>query len=122
MMNQEVVLYAPTAGMALGLLFLWGSLRLRRKRRLIDDLPTAKTQGVFIGLVELKGTAEAEAPFTAFLSSLRCVQYRYRVDEHWSRTVTETYTDKDGKTQTRTKQESGWTPVADGGETADFYL
>jgi len=58
-MNQ-VVLYAPPAGMALGLLFLWGSLRLRRKRRLIDDLPTAKTQGVFIGLVELKGTAEAD--------------------------------------------------------------
>ena len=54
MMNQEVILYAPTAGMALGLLFLWGSLRLRRKRRLIDDLPTAKTEGVFIGLVELK--------------------------------------------------------------------
>ncbi len=121
-MNQKVILYAPTAGMALGLLFLWGSLRLRRKRRLIDDLPTAKTQGVFIGLVELKGTAEVEAPLTAFLSSRRCVQYRYRVDEHWSRTVTETYTDKDGKTQTRTKQESGWTTVADGGETADFYL
>jgi len=120
-MNQ-VVLYAPPAGMALGLLFLWGSLRLRRKRRLIDDLPTAKTQGVFIGLVELKGTAEAEAPLTAFFSSQRCVHYRYRVDEHWSRTVTETYTDSKGQSQTRTKRESGWTTVADGGETADFYL
>jgi hypothetical protein len=117
-MNQKVILYAPTAGMALGLLFLWGSLRLRRKRRLIDDLPTAKTQGVFIGLVELKGTAEAEAPLTAFLSSQRCVHYRYRVDEHWSRTVT----DSKGRSQTRTRHESGWTTVADGGEAADFYL
>jgi len=120
-MNAAVA-YAPPAGVALGLLCLWGSLRLRRKRRLIDDLPTAKAQGVFIGLVELKGTAEAEAPLTAYLSGRRCVHYRYRVDEHWSRTVTETYTDKDGRTRTRTRQESGWTTVADSGEITDFYL
>ncbi|HUJ44779.1 MAG TPA: LemA family protein [Opitutaceae bacterium] len=120
-MNAAVA-YAPPAGVALGLLFLWSSLRLRRKRRLIDDLPTAKTQGVFIGLVELKGIAEAEAPLTAYLSGRRCVHYRYRVDEHWSRTVTETYTDKDGRARTRTRQESGWTTVADSGEITDFYL
>jgi hypothetical protein len=120
-MNNAAV-YLPPAGIVLGLLFLWGSMRLRRKRRLIDDLPTAKTQGVFIGLVELKGTAESTAPLAAFLSGQRCVQYRYHVDEHWSRTVTETYTDSKGKTQTRTKHESGWTTVADGGQTEDFYL
>jgi hypothetical protein len=120
-MNTAVV-YAPAIGVVLGLLFLWGSLHLRRKRRLIDDLPTAKAQGVFIGLVELKGTAEIEAPLSGFLSGQRCVQYHYHVDEHWSRTVTETYTDKEGKTQTRTKQESGWTTVAQGGESSAFYL
>lgn len=119
---SNVVVYAPAAGVALGVLFLWGSLRLRRKRRLIDDLPTIKTQGVFIGLVELKGTAEAEAPLTTFLSGQRGVHYHYQVDEHWSRTVTETYTDKDGKSRTRTRQESGWTTVASGGETIDFHL
>ena len=120
-MNNAAV-YPPLAGIVLGLLFLWGSLRLRRKRRLIDDLPTAKTQGVFIGLVELKGTAESTAPLTAFLSAQRCVQYHYHVDEHWSRTVTENYTDSDGKTKTRTKQESGWTTVAQDGEIGEFYL
>jgi hypothetical protein len=120
-MNTAVV-YAPVIGAVIGLLFLWGSLRLRRKRRLIDDLPTAKTQGVFIGLVELKGTAESTAPLTAFLSGRRCVHYHYHVDEHWSRTVTQTYTDSDGKTQTRTKQESGWTTVAQSGEIGEFYL
>ena len=120
-MNNAVV-YLPPAGIALGLLFLWGSMRLRRKRRLIDDLPTAKTQGVFIGLVELKGTAEITTPLTAHLSGQRCVHYSYRVDERWSRTVTENYTDKDGKSQTRTKQESGWTTVDDGSQTEDFYL
>jgi hypothetical protein len=119
---NRIAVYLPPAGVVLGLLFLWGSMHLRRKRRLIDDLPTAKTQGVFIGLVELKGTAESTAPLTAFLSGRRCVQYHYRVDEHWSRTVTETYTDSNGKSQTRTKQESGWTTVAQGGEMGAFYL
>jgi hypothetical protein len=120
-MNNAAV-YLPPAGIVLGLLFLWCSMRLRRKRRLIDDLPTAKTQGVFIGLVELKGTAEVATPLTAYLSGQRCVHYAYHVDEHWSRDVTETYTDKEGNTQTRTKHESGWTTVARGGQTEDFYL
>jgi hypothetical protein len=119
---NNVAAYAPLPGVALGLLFLWGSLRVRRRCRLMDDLPTAKAQGVFIGLVELKGTAEAEAPLTAFLSGRRCVYYRYRVDEHWTRTVVETYTDSKGRSQTRTRQESGWTTVAESGEMTDFYL
>jgi hypothetical protein len=119
---SDLVAYAPPAGVVLGMLALWGSLVMRRKRRLIDDLPTVKTQGVFIGLVELKGTAESEAPLTAYLSEHRCVQFHYRVEEHWSRTVTETYTDSKGETQTRTRQESGWKTVGEGGEMADFYL
>jgi hypothetical protein len=119
---NNAVFYLPPAGIVLGLLFLLGSLHLRRKRRLIDDLPTAKTQGVFIGLVELKGTAESAAPLTAFLSAQRCVHYYYHVDEHWSRTVTESYTDANGKPQTRTREESGWTTVAKGGEIGAFYL
>jgi hypothetical protein len=119
---NNAVFYLPLAGFILGLLFLLGSLRLRQKRRLIDDLPTAKTQGVFIGLVELKGTAEIPTPLTAFLSGQRCVHYAYRIDEHWSRTVTETYKDDKGETQTRTKHESGWKTVDQGGQTEDFYL
>lgn len=119
---NDLVAYAPPAGIVLGLLLLWGSLRFSGKRRLIDDLPTIKVQGVFVGLVELKGTAESEAPLTAYLSSRRCVHYRYRVEEHWSRTVSETYTDSKGQPQTRTKQESGWATVAESAEMTDFYL
>ncbi len=119
---SEAASYAPLAGLLLGLLLLWGSLRVRRRCRLMDDLPTSKVQGVFIGLVELKGAAEAETPLTAYLSGRRCVYYRFRVDEHWSRTVTETYTDNKGRTATRTRHESGWTTVATSGEMTDFYL
>jgi hypothetical protein len=115
-------LWVAGAGGALSLLFLGLSLRLRRKQRLLRDLPTSKARGVFIGLVEIKGTAESEAPLHSFLAEQSCVQYHYTVEEHWSRTVTETYTDKDGKTQTRTRQESGWKTVAEGGEASLFYL
>ena len=75
------------------LVLLWVSLRLRRRERLIRDLPNSKVQGVFIGLVELKVTAEAEKPLTSFLAGESCVQYAYTVEEHWSRTVTENFTD-----------------------------
>lgn len=105
---------------AVGLLL--GSLHLRRKQRLLHDLPTSKVRGVFIGLVEIAGTAESTAPLTAFLSSTACVHFDYEVEEHWSRVVTETSTDKNGKSHTRTRHESGWKTVAHGGEMQDFYL
>jgi len=92
------------------------SVCLRRKR-LIDDLPTSRTQGVFIGLTELKGSAESETPLTSYLGGIRCVQYEWKVEEHWSRTVT--YVDSKG---VHTRTESGWTVVAKGGENPPFYL
>jgi hypothetical protein len=103
------------------LVLLWLSLWLRRRERLIRDLPNSKVQGVFIGLVELKVTAESEKPLTSFLSAQVCVQYAYTVEEHWSRTVTESYTDDKGQAQTRTKAEEGWTTVASGGAPEPFY-
>jgi hypothetical protein len=106
----------------LALLCLFGALRAGRKRRLLDGLPTSKTTGVFIGLVELKGTAEAEQPLVSLLAAMRCVAYRWEVEESWSRQVTETTTDGAGKSQTRTRTENGWTTVAQGGEEAPFYL
>jgi hypothetical protein len=107
---------------AVSLLLLLWSLHLRRRHRLLRDLPTSKARGVFIGLVELKGAAEAEAPLRSYLAEQRCVHYSYSVEERWSRTVTEHYTDKDGKSQTRTRHESGWNTIASGGETTPFYL
>ena len=58
--KQQLILYGiPTLGGLLALLFVILSLRAGRRQRLVADLPTSKTTGVFIGLVELKGTAEA---------------------------------------------------------------
>ena len=103
-------------------LLIWGSLSALKRRRLLEDLPTSKTTGVFIGLVEVKGTAETETPLKSFLAEKNCVWYSWSVQEQWSKTVTETYRDSDGKTKTRTRTESGWTTVASGGESQLFYL
>ena len=110
-----------TLPLVIGCLITLGSLSgafvyLRRKR-LIDDLPTSKTQGVFIGLTELKGTAESETPLTSYLGGIRCVEYHWQVEENWSRTVT--YVDSKG---VHSRTESGWTSVASGGEKPSFYL
>ncbi|MFM8470685.1 MAG: LemA family protein [Limisphaerales bacterium] len=114
--------WLPVIGCVLGLLCLLGALRAGKRRRLVDNLPTSKTTGVFIGLVELKGTAEIDSPLKSFLAECRCVHYSWGVEEEWERTVTETYTDSDGKTKTRTRTERGWTTVASGGEMIPFYL
>jgi hypothetical protein len=105
----------------IAIVLLWLTLRIRRRERLVRDLPTSKVQGVFIGLVELNVTAESEKPLTGFLSGQLCVQYAYRVDEHWSRTVSEAYTDDKGQPQTRTRVEEGWKTIASGAAAEPFY-
>ncbi len=123
-MDQQlfVVYVIPALGGLLAWLLMFLALRAGRRHRLVSDLPTSKTTGVFIGLVELSGTAEAEQPVVSFLAESHCVYYQWRVDEHWSRTVTETYTDSQGNTQTRTRTETGWTAVDQGGDAIAFYL
>ncbi len=110
------------AGAALALLCLFFAFRLRARERLLRMLPTVKSQGVFIGFVELKGTADTRRPLTSFLAEQPTVWFDWTVEEHWSRTVTETYTDDQGRRQTRTRTESGWTTIGHGGGTRPFYL
>lgn len=110
-------LIAP-AGIILAFLCLGFSIAGGRRHRLVNDIPTSKVLGVFIGLVELKGTCESELPVRSYLAERLCAHYEYSIEEHWS--YTETYTDKDGKTQTRRK--SGWTTVESGGDMRNFYL
>jgi len=81
---------------------LVAAFRTLHRKRIIDDTPTLKAQGVFIGLVELKGTVESDKPLRSHLNESMCVQYSWSIEEEWSRLVTETYHDADGKPQTRT--------------------
>ena len=115
-------LIAVLVGALLAIGCLIGSFINLRRKRIIDDLPTSKAQGVFIGLTELKGTAESDTPLTSHLGAVRCVQYTWHVDEHWSRTVVETYRDSQGNTHTRTRTENGWKTIDKGGQSIPFYL
>jgi len=121
-MPEHLDIWVPFAGALFALFCLIGALRSGKRRRLIDNLPTSKTTGVFMGLVEVKGTAETPQPFVAYLSQRPCVHYRWEVQEHWSRTVVERETDSDGKSRTVVRHESGWRTVASGGELGPFYL
>lgn len=114
--------WAPVVGCVLALLCLYAAFRTGRKGRLVADLPTSKTTGVFIGLVEVKGAAECASPLSTYLSAQQCVFHEWRVEERWSRTVTRTVRDSKGRTSTRTRRESGWKTVARGGGAVPFYL
>jgi hypothetical protein len=109
-------------GVALALLLILIAFFVRRKKHLIDDLPTSKVDGVFIGLVELKGTAEAERPLTSYLRAALCVHYAWKVEEHWRKREKVYYTDKDGKRRSRTKTTSGWRTVSSDAHIIPFYL
>ena len=115
--NQSMITTPLLAGLVAAVGCLIGTFVCLRRKRLIDDLPTSKTQGVFIGMSELKGTAESEAPLTSYLGGIRCVWYTWKVEEHWSRTVT--YADSKGL---HTRTESGWKEVAGGSEDPPFYV
>lgn len=119
---ENFVPYAPWVGGVLALLCLWAALRANRRRRWVDDTPTSKTTGVFIGTVEVKGSAESDRPLMSRLAEQWCVCYSWAVNEHWSRTVMETYTDSKGHTRTRMRRESGMTTVAHGDALIPFYL
>jgi hypothetical protein len=119
---QTISFFLPWIGLALAVFSLFASLRACRRKRLIDNLPTSKTHGVFIGLVELKGTAQCEQPLVSYLAGTPCVYYSYDIEERWSRLVTETESDGKGGTRTVTRRESGWTSVASEVVSTPFYV
>jgi len=119
---QDLSPFFPWIGLAIAVFALFASLRACRRKRLIDNLPTSKTQGVFIGLVELKGTTQCEQPVVSYLAEASCVYYSFDIEESWSRLVTETESDGKGGTRTVTRRESGWTSVASRIESVPFYV
>ncbi len=103
-------------GVALGFPRAFKALRTRR---LIENLPTSKAKGVFIGLVELKGTAECEvgAAIVAPMSGRSCVYVASSVEEE----RLETYrTTQNGRRVTRTRRV--WRTISSNALQTPFYL
>lgn len=110
-------------GLALiALVLIWPWYKAVKRKRLVEDVPTSKVKGVAIGLCEVKGAARRSDAFTSYLAGLQTVWYRYNVSEHWKKTVTETYTDSNGKRRTRRKTKSGWKTVQSDEISGLFFL
>ena len=103
-------------------LFLFLGLRSGKRRRLLDDTPTSKTLGIFIGEVEVEGVCVSTAPIRAKFCYKDCVIYKWGIDEEWQRWETETYTDNEGRTRTRRVLRRGWTTIAGESLYQGFYL
>jgi len=86
-------------------LFAHGFVLWRRKRA-IEDTPTAKVRSVALGAAELEGVARQKDPLVAPVSGLPCAWYRYQIER-----------------ETHSGKEREWTTVASG-DSADwpFYL
>jgi hypothetical protein len=98
-----------------------GLWRLRR-RRLLSDLPTTPAASVFIGLVEVEGTAESPAPLTSMMVAKPCVLFHTIAEEHYTRTRVVTETDSDGNTRTRTETDTGWELVGSVKRSQPFFV
>src|SRR5579883_2200828 len=80
-MQASFVEYLPIIGAALVAFgCILAALRDGKRKRLVDNLPTSKTTGIFVGLVELKGTAESGDPLTSYLSEEPCVHYAWSIE------------------------------------------
>lgn len=111
------MLFAQNAhliGACLALLCLIRAFRSGRRRWLVENLPTSKSNAVRDGLVEVKGIAEPEGPpLCSELTQQACVYYKWRVEEKWSCLTTE-----DGKLE----RDDGWQKMAGGERMIPFRL
>ena len=114
--------FLPWVGLAIAIFAVVASLHACRRKRLIDNLPTSKTHGVFIGLVELKGSVQCEQPLVSYLAEKQCIYYSFDIEERWSRLVTEVVSDGKGGSRTVTRRESGWASVSSRTESTPFYV
>jgi hypothetical protein len=86
-------------------LFLRG-FALWRRRRTIEDTPTARVRSMSLGRVELSGVAREKDALRAPLSGTACVWFRYRIER-----------------ETRSGKRRSWTTI-DSGDSSQwpFYL
>lgn len=118
--NRFYLGFACVLFLAGAAIFLWDALGRMRTRRLIAFLPTSKAKGVFVGLVELIGTAECERGKTlkAPMSGRDCVYVKTKVEER----RVETYTAENSKGESETKTRTVWKTLMEEESRAPFYL
>lgn len=72
-------------GAAVGILGFFQGFQLRKKKKLIEDIPTSTVRGIAMGLAEVKGKAGTfQKPLTSYFAKAECVFYHYKVEEYRS--------------------------------------
>jgi hypothetical protein len=104
----------PLIGVLLSFGCLLQAFQNFRRKSLSKALPTSRALAVFIGLVEMKGSAECQKPLSARLTGIQCIHHEWFVDEEYEKEVT----DSDGKTRTS----RGWTNIDKGRSTIAFHV
>ncbi|NIA04031.1 MAG: hypothetical protein GWP09_01645, partial [Nitrospiraceae bacterium] len=92
------------------ILFILGFKKMHRYQ-LVADTPTSKVRSIAMGLVEVKGEAEAKQYLKSPFSKDSCIYYKYKIyeySEHLSH-------DDNGKTYS-------WDPVGSGEKRVPFFL
>ena len=116
--NDSTQLIIGVVLAVLTLVLVWVWQKYLKRKRLIENVPTSKVKGIFMGLNEVKGQANCDRPLSAYLSEKACIWYKYTIEENYERT--RQVTDKDGKT--RTERDTGWETVDSGSNSCFFYL
>lgn len=119
-LGPALLALALTGIASMGLLIQ--ALRWERRWRLVVDLPQTPIAGAFVGLIEVHGNIRCGEPLRSYCSDRPCVFYRYTIEEHWTKTVTETVRDAEGHSHTETRTESGWTTIASDGQERPFEI
>ncbi|MGR8920066.1 MAG: GIDE domain-containing protein [Gammaproteobacteria bacterium] len=103
--------FAAGAALVIGSACAWGALTFLKRKRVIEDTPTALIRSAPQGYVELQGRAELMDGDEIFapLSGRRCVWFSYRVEKREDRR-------SDGRNQSR------WVTVEQGKSEDLFYL
>ncbi|MFH1799683.1 MAG: GIDE domain-containing protein [Candidatus Omnitrophota bacterium] len=93
-------------GFVLGIVGFFRGFQLRKRKKLIEDIPTSTVRALALGLAEVSGTArESQKLLTSDFSKTPCVFYHYKVEEY------------------RSSGKSGsWVTLAEHTSTEYFYL
>lgn len=106
---------------------VWVAVFLRafyyaQRRRLFLSLPTVKTTGVYMGLVEVKGVARKTDVLKSRWTQRDCVYYAWKVEEEWREVRTKQVRDANGGSTTRVEEKTGWKTIAEGTSEEPFFL
>jgi hypothetical protein len=72
-------------GAVLGAVGFFRGFQLRKKKKLIEDIPTSTVRGMAIGLTEVKGKArEFQKPLVSAFAKVSCVYFYYNIQEYRS--------------------------------------